>query len=126
MGRKYKPNGRNHSPELIFCAFLRDVISISYSLPDKFLLEPRHTLKETISLRVLFFRRKIQRIHPFTSKHSATIYNRGPGSSVGIATNYRLDGPGSNPGGNEIYRPSRPALGSTQPSVKRVLGLSRG
>jgi len=26
----------------------------------------------------------------------------GPGSSVGIATDYELDGPGSNPGGDEI------------------------
>ena len=34
-----------------------------------------------------------------------------PGSSVGIATDYGLDGPGSNPGGDEIFRPSRPALG---------------
>jgi len=50
----------------------------------------------------------------------------GPGSSVGIATDYGLDGPGSNPGGDEIFRPSRSALGSNQPSVKRVPGLSRG
>ena len=35
---------------------------------------------------------------------------RGPGSSVGIATGYGLDGPGSNPGGGEIFRtcPDRP------------------
>ena len=32
----------------------------------------------------------------------------GPGSSVDIATDYVLDGPGSNPGGDEIFRPSRP------------------
>ena len=50
----------------------------------------------------------------------------GPGSSVGIATDYGLDGPGSNPGGDEIFRPSRPALGSTQPPVQWVPGLSRG
>jgi len=48
------------------------------------------------------------------------------GSSVGIATEYRLDGPGSKLGGDEIFRPSRPALGPTQPPVKWVPGLSRG
>ena len=50
----------------------------------------------------------------------------GPGSSVGIATDYGLDGVGSNPGGDEIFRPSRPALGPTQPPVQLVPGLSRG
>ena len=44
--------------------------------------------------------------------------NGGPGSSVGIETDYRLDGPGSNPGGDEIFHPSRPALGPTQPPVQ--------
>jgi len=50
----------------------------------------------------------------------------GPGSSVGIATYYGLDIPESNPGGDEIFRPSRPALGPTQAPVKWVLGLSWG
>jgi len=49
----------------------------------------------------------------------------GPDSSVGITTDYGLEGPGSNPGGNEIFRLSRPALWHTQPPVKWVPGLSR-
>jgi len=48
-----------------------------------------------------------------------------PGSSVGIATDYGLDGPGSNPGGDEIFLRSGPALRPTQPSVKWVPGLPR-
>jgi len=40
--------------------------------------------------------------------------------------NYWLDGLGSNPGGDKIFRPSTPALGPTQPPVKWVPDLSRG
>jgi len=51
---------------------------------------------------------------------------RGPGSSVGIATEYELDGPRSNPGGDEFFRPSRSAVGPTQPPVQWTPGRSRG
>ena len=55
--------------------------------------------------------------HAFSYTHTLT--NKcGPDSSVGIATDNGLDGPGSNPGGDEIFRPSRPALGPTQLPVK--------
>jgi len=47
-------------------------------------------------------------------------------SSVGIAADYRLDGTGSKPGGDEIFSPSRLALGPTQSPVKWLTGLSRG
>ena len=49
----------------------------------------------------------------------------GPSSSVGIATNYGLDGLGLNPRADEIFRLSRPALGHTQPPVQWIPGLSR-
>jgi hypothetical protein len=62
---------------------------------------------------------------PFVFR-STGIFIRGPGSSVGMATDYGLGGPGSNPGGDEIFRLSRPALEPTQPHVKWVPALSRG
>jgi len=51
---------------------------------------------------------------------------RGPGIPVGIATDYGLDGPESNPDGDETSRQSRPALEPTQPPIRWVPGLSRG
>ena len=50
----------------------------------------------------------------------------GPGSSVSIATDYGMDSPGSNPGGDKIFRPSTPVLGPTQPPVQWVPDLYRG
>ena len=44
----------------------------------------------------------------------------GPCSLVGIATDYGLDGLGSNPGGDEILRLSRPAPGAHPASCKVV------
>ena len=65
------------------------------------------------------------RLHP-PGNIPGTHFCYGPGSSVGIATDNGLDCPGSNPGGDEIFRPSRPALGPTQTPVQLVPGLSRG
>jgi len=50
----------------------------------------------------------------------------GPGSSVGTSTDYGLDAPKSNAGGDEIFHPSKPALGPTQLPVKWVQGFFRG
>jgi hypothetical protein len=50
----------------------------------------------------------------------------GPSSSVGIATDYGLDGPGIEYRWEEIFRPARPTLRPTEPSVQWVPGLSRG
>ena len=47
-------------------------------------------------------------------------------SSVGIATRYGLDGPGIESrgwGGRDFPHPSRPALGTIQPSIQWLSGL---
>jgi len=49
-----------------------------------------------------------------------------PGISVGISTDYELDGSESNPVRDEIFRPSRPALGPNQPPAKWLPGPSLG
>jgi len=51
----------------------------------------------------------------------------GQGSSVGIATRYRLDGPEiESQWRRDFLHPSKPALGLTLPPIQWVAGLSRG
>jgi len=56
-----------------------------------------------------------------------TYVGDGSGSSVGIATDYGLDGSGiESRWGRDFLYLSRPAVGPTQPPVQCVAGLSRG
>ena len=72
-------------------------------------------------LRKVIICRPIKEFPPLTESKV------GRDSSVGIAARYGLDGPGiESRWWSDFPRPSRPALGPTQPPVQWLLGLSQG
>ena len=62
----------------------------------------------------------------FTKIRVVTFQKIGPGSSVGIATDYGLDGPESNPGGDEIFPPVQTGPGVHPASCTMGTGFFRG
>ena len=82
----------------------------------------RCAVEEETSSHVLF---ECEALATLGHTYLGSFFLGGPGSSVGKATEYGLDHLGSNPGGDEIFRPSRPALGPTQLPVKWLPGLSQ-
>jgi len=96
---------------------VKQYYKVSKPLTPSFIPHPlkiHHLNNGRVNVKIVYFK--------FTT---VTSFGCGPGSSVDIATDYGLEGRGSNPGGDEIFRPSRPVLGPTQPPVKWVPVLSR-
>ena len=69
----------------------------------------------------------IQQLYALSTLYLCVLYlsEKVPGSSVDTATDYGLDGPGSNAGGDDIYPPVQTGPGAHPASYKMDTSLSR-
>jgi len=122
--------GRYSDATPAYCVITRDSVCIQFSLEHKWEQYCYSLVKTDITK--FYGRKKISESVLINTLIAIMIFVYRfisfcvPGSSVGIATDYGLDSLGTNPCGDEIFCPSRPALGPTQAPVQWVLGLSRG
>ena len=105
-----------------FMTPLADISTLYIETYNKIMLFAEQSFFASLSLWRWFFVHESKRV----AVNLIILLTYGPGSSVGMVTDYGLDDPGSNPGGDEIFRPSRTALEPTRSPVKWVPGLSRG